>query len=365
MTLSMQEWIFTESFGRYTIDLGDSNVTPLSAADLLGPDALRELARLPLGYGHEAGLPELRAAIAARHARAGPESVLVAHGAQEAFSLLIRALDRPPRSEAIVVGSGWSQHSALPAEEGMKVVTVPLAEDEEALLAAVAKAATWRTGAIVVASPDNPTGWSASPALLEALSEIAGSYDALLIVDEEYVIDGERSVAGLNESVAVVSGLSKLHGLPGLRIGWCVARPELIARCTRRKHLSTIANSVLCERLALAVLADDAAFRRRAATLCGAGRAVLRAWAAERGTVEVLGSGEELPFAWLRLAAGTDSLAVARAALRGGVLVIPGEVFDRPGHLRVTVGRDPAELRAGLAVLTDALADPAAVRQAA
>ncbi|MEU3710986.1 hypothetical protein [Streptomyces catenulae] len=43
--------------------------------------------------------------------------------------------------------------------------------------------------------------------------------------------------------------------------------------------------------------------------------------------------------------------------------MIPGEVSDRPGHLRVAVGRDPAELRAGLAVLTDAF--PAAVRQAA
>ena len=354
MSLTMQEWIFKESFGRYDLDLGDSNV---DLADIRSLPDFTSLVSVPLGYGHQAGLPELRTAIAERYPHADASNVLVSHGAQEAFSLLIRSLDVTPLSEALVVGSGWTQHGEFPVETGMTVRSIRLSSDPEQLLAEAAEAVTWRTKVIVVASPDNPTGWTASPETLAGLAEIADAYDALLIVDEEYVIDTSRSMAGAADSVAIVSGLSKLHGLPGLRLGWCIAPVETITRCTERKHLTTISNSVLCESIAVAVLENNDIFLDRARTLCGAGSQFLREWALAHPTIEVLGLSDELPFAWLHLGDSLDSLEIARQLLDDGILVVPGEVFDRPHHLRIAIGRPVADLERGLERLSHAIAE--------
>lgn len=355
MTLTMQQWIFAESYGRYTLDLGDSNV---ELADITTVPGFAEITTVPLGYGHEAGLPELRAAIAARYHDVDPSGVLVCHGAQEAFSLLVRSLEITDRGEAVVIGSGWSQHTHYPAEVGLSVVTVALDPCERTLLAAVAEAVTWRTKVIVVATPDNPTGWTASRDFLGAVADIADAYDALLVVDEEYVCDPDSSVAAITDSVAVISGLSKLHGLPGLRIGWCIATPDLIDRCTRRKHLTTISNSVLCESIAAAVLRDGDRFLARARTLCRNGARTLEEWAATLPQVSIVSARDDLPFAWLRIDESLDSLAVARRALDEGVLVVPGEVFDRPGYLRVAIGRPTEDLERGLKVLARAVCGP-------
>jgi len=349
----MQEWVFHESYGRYEIDLGDSNVELCSTSSI--PD-IQFINDLQLGYGHEAGLPELRAEIAGIYPRVQPANVVVSHGAQEAFSLLIRALHLTGGGEVLVVGSGWSQHSLFPAEVGLEVRTVPTtAGGDDDLLAEVAGATTWRTRAIIVASPDNPTGWTASRELLVALSEIADVYDGVLVVDEEYVIDHENSVACLNESTAVVSGLSKMHGLPGLRLGWCIASEELVRRCVQKKHLTTISNSVWCESVATVVLRSNDVFIRRAKQLCSDGAASLRMWAEDHEAVTIAMASDSLPFAWVALDPGLDSLAVARHALANGVLVIPGDVFSRPGYLRVAVGRDPVALEAGLDALGQAV----------
>jgi aspartate/methionine/tyrosine aminotransferase len=352
MSLTMQEWIFKESFGRYDLDLGDSNV---DLADLRSLPGLDDIASIPLGYGHEAGLPALRSAIAELYPHAAARNVLVSHGAQEAFSLLIRSLDPRPRGEALVMGSGWTQHSVFPAEAGMTVRTIDLSPDAEELLTKAAEAISWRTQVIVVASPDNPTGWTATVEFLAGLAEIADAYDALLIVDEEYVIDTSYSMACTADSVAIVSGLSKLHGLPGLRLGWCIASADAIARCTERKHLTTISNSVLCESIALAVLENNGVFIDRARELCGTGSRILREWAVDHPMVEVLGSTTELPFAWLYLGEETDSLALARRLLGDGILVVPGEVFGQPHHLRIAIGRPASSLARGLERLGHAI----------
>jgi DNA-binding transcriptional MocR family regulator len=140
-----------------------------------------------------------------------------------------------------------------------------------------------------------------------------------------------------------------------LRIGWCVASPELIRRCVAKKHLTTISNSLLCESVALAVLKDNEDYLRRARTLCREGLAHLRGWAEGLAAVRIVGASQDLPFAWIALAPGLDSLAIARDALGRGVMVVPGEVFGQPGHLRIAIGRRLPELADGLRALAAAI----------
>ena len=353
MSLTMQEWFFSESAGKFSINLGGSNVEPRTLNDILGN---KDISSLLLDYGYEAGLPELRQTIADNYQNINSDNVMVCHGGQEAFTLLIRALGLSHNNEILVLGSGWTQHVRFPEEYQSHIKFINTDDyDEDKILSTMADAVTWRTKAVVVANPDNPTGRKTSLSLLESLSEVASAYDALLIIDEEYIVDYRESAAGLSDNIAITSSLSKMYGLPGLRVGWCITRPSLIKSCLERKHLSTITNSVLCESLALLAFQNKDKLFSKAILLCQEGKRILASWAENQQLVSLTHTNDTLPYAWLQLDNSLNSLSFSRKVLKKGVLVMPGEVFDKPGFLRIAIGIKNDDLQEGLYILGQTL----------
>jgi len=345
----MREWIFSESFGKYSIDLGGSNVDCLTLKDILDNEDINSLV---LGYGSEAGMQSLRQVIAEKYCRISDESVMVCHGGQEAFTLLVRSLKNTNNGEIIVLGSGWLQHSSFPIECGLKVHHLDLdGLSDDSIITLVTESINCRTRAVVAASPDNPSGWKASNTLITSISLLAEAYDALLIIDEEYVIDYKNSAAGLASNIAITSSLSKFYGLPALRLGWCIARPSLIELCIERKHSTTITNSLLCENIAILALKKSDEIISKSLTLCRNGREIVSNWVDENIQIHFEMSEEVLPYCWLRLDPHLDDLVIARKALSRGILVMPGVVFGKPGFLRIAVGRQPKTLKKGLIIL--------------
>jgi len=139
---------------------------------------------------------------------------------------------------------------------------------------------TDRTRAIVVNTPNNPTGKVFSRAELEHIARLCQKWDVLCITDEIYehiLYDGLEHVGmatldGMRERTITLSGLSKTWSLTGWRIGWCLAPPD-ICNAIRKVHdfLTVGAPAPLQEAAALALempqeyyrkLADDYAARR-------------------------------------------------------------------------------------------------------
>lgn len=97
------------------------------------------------------------------------------------------------------------------------------------------KAFTRRTRAVIVNTPNNPTGHVFSPAELTEIGQLCEEFDALLITDEIYehiIFDGARhtpaiTLPGLRERCVVVNSLSKTFSVTGWRVGWVIAPPEL------------------------------------------------------------------------------------------------------------------------------------------
>ncbi len=94
---------------------------------------------------------------------------------------------------------------------------------------------TKRTRAVIVNTPNNPTGRVFLPNELQTLASLCEEFDCLLITDEIYehiVFDGERHVPpitlpGMRERCVLVNSLSKTYSVTGWRVGWVIAPPEL------------------------------------------------------------------------------------------------------------------------------------------
>ncbi len=116
--------------------------------------------------------------------------------------------------------------------------------DSEELRAAF----TERTRAVILNSPNNPTGRVFTVEELKVLASLCEEYDCLLITDEIYehiVFDGERHVPpitmpGMRERCVLVNSLSKTYSVTGWRVGWVIAPPELTASIRKVHDFLTV-----------------------------------------------------------------------------------------------------------------------------
>ncbi|MFL6160928.1 MAG: pyridoxal phosphate-dependent aminotransferase [Jatrophihabitantaceae bacterium] len=337
----MRRWVFEDSIGRYDIDLGDSHVQCGRVGQLAVP------ADLELNYGYDRGSAELRQLVAERY-HGDAERVVITHGAQEALYLLYCTLIRPG-DRVLAFRPGWQQATAAPRRLGAEVVVVDLAEDFSLDLTAIEHAARAGLRLITLNTPGNPSGRAIRAEELTAVRAIAERTGAYLVADEEYQLELTGSAALSGPRTVSVSSLSKIAGLPGLRVGWMYGPAELVTACAEYKHLTTISTSVLCERLAADALSNWAHYRAEYDRLTSLGLTHLREFTARHPATLRLLPPEGTPFAWLRLAPGWSSLELCRQLLDAGVLLMPGETLGKPGGIRISFAREASIITEGLA----------------
>ncbi len=216
-------------------NLSPSFAEPLSTAELLAfePDAAAHLTRLPLSYTGMHGGLELRAEIANQYRQLGPEAIIATCGADDALSLLFMALVgagdhvivQSPIYQALTSVAAWcgAETTLWPASE--RDAWRPQLENLRRLLRPT-------TRLIVVNFPHSPTGFVPDQDYLEQLSSLADDAGITVICDEIYrglpLTDaGEPpSLADLSRRAVVLNSISKVYGLPGLRVGWVATRNE-------------------------------------------------------------------------------------------------------------------------------------------
>ena len=258
-------------------NLSESGVRPLTARELIADTAgLEALLDQPLVYSQSNGTLELRSQIAAIYPGAGVDHVEVTNGGAEAnFITVFRLIE--PGDEVVMLVPNYMQTWGLARAFGATIREWQLIEDAEAGrwridLAALEALVSSRTRMIVICNPNNPTGARLTAADLDGIARIADKHGAWILSDEVYrgaELDGHETASmwGRSDRAIITSGLSKAYGLPGLRIGWIVAPPPLVASFWSYHDYVTIAPGALSDRLA------------RVATDARAPRAVVRAHA--------------------------------------------------------------------------------------
>jgi aspartate/methionine/tyrosine aminotransferase len=220
--------------------------------DFPAPDSLKDAACAAIRadvnqYAVTWGTPRLRRALAQKYFRDyGMEvdeaaEITVTCGATEAMAAaLLAVID--PGDEVLIFEPYYENYGPDAILCGARPVWLPLAATGTLDTDAVRAAITPRARAIIINSPNNPTGRVLSAVELEALAAICREHDLLAITDEIYehlVYEGAHvpmaSLPGMRERTITISGASKTYSVTGWRVGWIVAPADLTS-AIRKVH---------------------------------------------------------------------------------------------------------------------------------
>ncbi|HST42911.1 MAG TPA: pyridoxal phosphate-dependent aminotransferase [Conexibacter sp.] len=224
-----------------------------------GPAELVEAAAEALRTGRNqyaplAGVPELRAAIAAHQRRRyglevdPDDGVQVTFGATEAIAAALLGLLEP--GEAVVaLEPTYDSYGAAVALAGGELRRVTLRAPAFALDLDALEAAAENSRILLLNSPHNPTGRVLSRAELEGIARICVAHDLIAITDEVYehlVFDGATHIPlatlpGMAQRTLTISSAGKAFSFTGWKIGWCSGPPELVAAARAAKQFLTFA----------------------------------------------------------------------------------------------------------------------------
>ncbi|MFB3070209.1 MAG: pyridoxal phosphate-dependent aminotransferase, partial [Gemmatimonadales bacterium] len=193
------------------------------------------------------GAPRLRHALARKYERwygltVNPETELtVCCGATEAMAATLMAIV-DPGDDVIVFETLYENYGPDAVLCGANPIFVPMALDQPLDLDRLAAAFSERTRAIIINTPNNPTGHVFSPQELDGIAELCRAHDAYAVTDEIYehiLYAGEHipivTLPDMRERTITISGASKTFGVTGWRIGTIVA-PAAVTDAIRKVH---------------------------------------------------------------------------------------------------------------------------------
>ena len=344
--------------------------------DLPTPAFIRDVAKASLDagetfYTHQRGVPELRAAIAdymTQHygppfAGAGsfaPERFFVTAGGMHALQIAMR-LTCGAGDEAIVPTPAWPNFQgamiaggATPVEAQMRLARRGDHEVWTLDIDRIADLVTPRTRVIVINSPANPTGWTATREELAAVLDLARRRGLWIVADEIYgrfVYDGTRApsfhdLIEAGDRVLFVQTMSKNWAMTGWRVGWLEAPAELGDTIENLIQYSTSGVAVFMQRAATAAIGQGEAVIAEQNRRAAESRAILAERLTRTGRVR-FADPDGAFYLFFSVEGEPDTRALAlRLVDEAGVGLAPGTAFGAGGapYLRLCYARDPSDI---------------------
>jgi aspartate/methionine/tyrosine aminotransferase len=352
-------------------DLADPSCIDLGLGELRFPtprailDHVKEnLDGWKLGYTPNEGYAELRRLIAEQsHFPVTPDRICVTVGAQEAIlAVLMITVDRG--DEVLVPDPGFPAYASLVRLAGGEPRGYPLRPEAGFRLQAddVLAAVTARTKAVVLNSPNNPTGAVYDESELRALADGLRDASVLTISDEVYreiSFGGPpasiASVADFGGRCAVIDSFSKSFCMTGWRIGWCAVPAELVKPLASFHQLAVTCVPAISQRAAIHALkgAADEERRRNVETLRGRRDLAVKCLKEHTDLEPLLPEGAFYVFVNVaaKRALHGGSLEIALNLLaKEKVVTIPGIAFGERGEgwLRLSFAAEPEAIEEGI-----------------
>ncbi len=349
--------VFTESVireqTRLAMEYGAINLAQ-GFPDFPAPPALKQAAVDAILADHNQyaitwGAKSLRDAVARKAAWfnglnwVDPERhVTVTCGATEAMMATMLALV-DPGDEVIVFEPFYENYGPDAALCGASLVYVALADPDFHLdVAALERAFTPRTRAIIINTPNNPSGHVFSRDELEAVAHLCRRYDVVAVTDEIYehiLYDGAEHVSiatlpGMTERTVTISGLSKTFSVTGWRLGYVIA-PDHLSDAVRKVHdFLTVGAPAPLQEAGAAALAMPMSYYEELRDMYAHKRAMLYESLERAGFRCVLPSGAYYIMADVRSLTDEDDISFCGRLVREvGVAAVPGSSFYHTAEL--------------------------------
>lgn len=358
----LEEWM-RRYYHAVEHDVGSSGVRDLTTAELaaLCEIDLTGLSGMILHDSESFGGPGLREALARRWTGGDPAPVMVTHGSSEAIYLVMHLVPEPG-DEIVVVDPAYQQLYDIAAWRGCRLTRWPLRQENDFRpdFTQLRRLTRNRPRMIVVNFPHNPTGVTITPAEQDELVAIAEQSGSWLVWDNAF---GELTYPApplplplsRYERCICFGTLSKSYGLAGLRVGWCLAPPPLLARMARlRDYIALYVSPVLEFFAEHAVRNADriVALQHRHAER---NRGTLLDWSASMADQVRVVPPQGGVSAFVEFPSVPDVRQMCRVlAEEHRVLLVPGDCFgERFGDFaRLGFGGTAEELQAGLAAIS-------------
>ena len=335
-----EENVFDFTLGNPDVEPPEETISALRS--LVTENPLRSHAYMP-----NAGYPHVRDVIAGQLSKeTGVDftgnNVLMTVGAAGAMNTALKAL-LDPDDEVICLAPFFAEYRFYISNHGGKMVVVNTGDGFQPDVNAIEAALTPRTKAIILNTPNNPSGAVYDKATLDALGAMLDRQerDIVVISDEPYralVYDGEEQspVAASIKNTIVAGSWSKTMALPGERIGYLAVSPrigwaaELVGACTFANRVLGYVNAPAIWQHVIAMTPDAtidiAPYEEK--------RNVLWQALNEIGYDVAKPVGAFYMFPRTPLA---DDVEFVKLLQEEGVLAVPGAGFGTPGHMRLTL----------------------------
>ena len=322
------------------------------------------------------GLPSLKKAVIrytddSYDRLVAPENVIICSGAKQAiYNLLYTILN--PQDEVVLLAPYWVSYPEMVRMlYAVPVVVTPEDGTFHPRLEDIERAVGSYTKAIIVNSPNNPSGVVYDEGFMADLVDFCERKDLYLILDDIYhklVFDGLTPPNSLRFSkvdldsakVIVINGISKLYGMTGFRIGWAIASRRLIEVMTNVQAQTTSCPASILQAAAEGALTGIQSVTDSLRMTMENNRDVaLRELAALPGVHTVRPGGTFYCLPDFRAYRG-DSVELSRFLLEKAMVVtVPGREFGMEGHLRLSYAGSVRDIVDGVARIRWAL-DPRA-----
>ena len=367
-----------------------TDVIPLwyGEGDLVTPDFIRDACKRAFDEGQTFYVPDMhgtapmRAALSAYQTRLHgrtiePDRTTLTPGGMQSV-LLAMELVADPGTNVVLLEPQWPNIARvvhLVGAEARPVAMVPGPEGWALDLDAVAARCDARTRAVVLSTPSNPSGWTATMAELRGLLDFARARGIWLITDEVYarlyygaenggrVAPSLLQIAQAEDLVMCINSFSKAWAMTGIRVGWLNHPASIAPRVAAMTQYMTSGVAAVLQAGATAALEQGEPFVRMMRDRCRAGLDLAYERLGAIPSLELLPKPVGGMYVFFRMRGEPDSRAACLRVLETArVGLAPGYMFGASGgaFMRMCVARDLGQLNAALDRMTAALSAPAA-----
>lgn len=300
------------------------------------------------GYTESPGAPALREVISSMYRGIKPEDVLVTAATEEGIFVLYHAL-LSPGDHVIVETPCYESALELARSTGAQIsewrrcFENGWAHD----LTALEKLIQPSTKIIYINTPHNPTGLLMAASAFQQVMKLASARGIIVFCDEVYrelehdPANRLPAACEIYERAVSLGSMSKTYGLPGVRLGWLASKDaEILNRCLEFKYYTTICSSAPSEFLSALALRHREVLIQRNREIVLRNLPLLDSFLRQHSNLFEWVKPNASPIGFARFKPQRDVQSFCENVVKNsGVLLLPGTVYDQPGHIRFGYGR--------------------------